>query len=182
MVITALALLMSAVFGCSGSGPSSVPSDKKWVEQGGGFYSGQRGKAFYGVGAATNQQNVQLRRVTAETNARTDIARTFKTKISDLIKIYNRTIQGGNNLDQQSNEAFAQQATVAFTEMDLSFATIVDSYYDANEKTFYSLACLDLEAFKKSLDGVKNLSKQYQEQIKANADSAFDELSKYSGQ
>ena len=176
--ILALICFITIFAGCSSSGPSKVPADKQWVVQGGGAYSGQRGKAFYGVGAVTNEPNVSLRRVTAETNARADLARTFKSKISDLVKIYNRSIKSGNDLNSQSNEAFAQQATIAFSQMELSGVPIIDSYYDSNEKSYYALACLDVDTFKQQVDEMKNLSKEMQDQIKKNADAAFEELQK----
>ena len=163
-------------FACAGS--KQVASDRPgWVDKGPGFFTGDFGKAFYGVGAASNMTNVSLRRTTADTQARVDIARTFKSEIADLVKIYQKEVINGGG-DASSAEQLAQQATAAFTEMDLSGCTIIDRFYDTVEKTQYSLAYLNLESFKNNIEKMKKLSKEVQDTIIKNSEKDFDELEK----
>ena len=60
--------------------------------------------------------------------------------------------------------------------MQLSGVGIVD-HWVANDGTEYALAQLDMDGFKGQMDKMKELNAKVKEQVKANADKAFDELS-----
>ena len=106
--------------------PGKDPNRPGWVDKGSGFFDGDKGKAFYGVGAVSGLKNVSLRRTSADTQARADIARVFKTHVADLVRIYQREV---SDIDKSAAETFAEQATKGFTSMDLSGAQIVDRYF-----------------------------------------------------
>ena len=59
--------------------------------------------------------------------------------------------------------------------MELSGVSIVDHWMD-NDGTEYSLAQLDMEQFKNGMDKMKELNSKVKEQVRANAEKAFDEL------
>ena len=158
------------------AGPKQVASDRPgWVDKGGAFYPGDN--CFYGVGAASNITNVSLRRTTAETQARVDLARIFKIEIANLVKIYQQEIVSGGG-DASAAEQLAKEATSAFTSMNLSGSQIVDRFYDSVEKTQYSLARLNLVDFQNQVRRVKQLSKEVQESIIENSEIMFDEMEK----
>lgn len=172
-------LLGLSLLACGGATQLTPTKGRpEWIDKGGGFFSGDKGTAFYGVGAASNISIPSLRRTTAEAQARADIARVFKSRISNLVKAYSRSISGGGDAAnaKESMEQFAQEATKAFTSMELSGVLIVDRYYDEKERTQYALAVMDLAAFKDQVSQMRDLSEQAQEAIKANADEAFGEL------
>lgn len=184
LILTSMLVLSFAFLSVQcGSKPKKIdtmkPSVEKdrpgWVDKGGAFYDGEKGKAFYGVGAVSGMKNVALRRTAADTQARADISRIFKTHISNLVKIYQREV---TDIDKSAAEAFAQEATKGFTSMDLSGAMIVGHYFSIAEGTQYSLAVLDMAGFQNQVEKMNNLSKQVQEAIIKNADKAFDELDK----
>ena len=134
-----LAILMVA--GCGGSGPKvEKPTSNRpdWIDMGSGAFPGDVGTAFYGVGLAELRTHPTLssRRTAADLNARAELARSFKTKIDDLLKAYERIISDG---ETSTVESFHQQATTAFTSITLTGAFIVNRYYDASEKAQYSL-------------------------------------------
>lgn len=176
-VISAVAILILAgiLLGCGSSNPTVSSSAPVWVTKGGGFQDGTRGKAFYGVGASTGLTNVQLLRTAAETQARADLARMYNTRVEDMVKIYARAIQGGQQ-NAATEEATTQNVTRALTECDLSGSIIIDHYYDADTRTEFALALLDAEAFKASLDKMKELNEQVRAQIISNSAKAFEEL------
>jgi hypothetical protein len=60
--------------------------------------------------------------------------------------------------------------------MEMSGALIVDHWVDT-DGTEYSLAQLDMEAFRNSMDKMKELNAKVRDAVRANADKAFDELS-----
>jgi len=162
--------------GCGGQ-KEAIPTKGRpgWIDKGGGFFTGDRGRAFYGVGAASNISTVSLRRNTADAQARVDLARAFKTRIENLVKIYTASTVGGV-IPRESTEQDIIEVTKAFTKMDLSGAQIIDRYYDVQEKTQYALAMLDANTFKDQITQMKELSQQAQEAIRANAEAAFEEL------
>ena len=148
------------------------PNRPGWVDRGGGFFTGDRGKAFYGVGAA-NAMLGDVRRVAAETSGRADLVRSFGSRITDLVKIYSRGMVKDGKSD---TEDFAQVVTKAFSSMTLSMAFAEDHYLDKSEKMFYALVRMDYGIFKQELEQLQNLSKEYKDIILKNAEVAFDEL------
>jgi hypothetical protein len=173
-----LVLFISMLFmSCSSSGPSKSPAEKEWVTKGGGFYSGDRGKAFYGVGISNPGEAPAARRASSELRARADIARTFKTKIADLTKAYLRAVSGSSAQgDASTNESVTEQVTKAFTQMDLSGSAIIDHWYDSNEKVEYALAVMDVASMKDQISQMKELNKEVQQGILNNSQKMFDEL------
>ena len=170
LALALLALLLLAA--CSSSTTSNRPG---WIDQGSGFYAGDKGKAFYGVGAATGIKTAQLRRTTAETNARADLARSFKTRVTDLVKIYMRNVAGGPET-KGNEEQVNQQVTKAFTDLELVGVPVINHYYSQGEDTEYALVMMDAATMKEQLSQMKQLSKQVQDQILKNSEDAFKEL------
>ena len=175
LIISIAAFLVAIIIAGCASSSQTTSNRPGWVDKGSGFFSGDRGKAFYGVGAATGIRNVQLRRTTAETNARADIARAFKTKVADLVKVYMRHVSGGDPA-RSSEEQTAQQVTRAFTEMDLVGARVIDHFFDPADQTEYALVVMDAAGMKDQVAQMKQLSKQIQDAILKNSDDAFNEL------
>ena len=182
LVLSAFALSLFAAFGIGcGGGQKDLaqvsqnnPNRPAWVDKGAGFFKGDHGKAFYGVGASM-VKNPQLRRSAADAQARADLARTFQSNIKNMVKIYAAETAAGDP-DRVSQENFTSEATKAFTNMDLSGSSIVDKWYDPIEKVQYSLAILDMESFQNQVQRMKELSAAVKEAIQKNATKAFDEL------
>jgi len=174
IIVTAVSILLIA-FACSGS--KQMASNRPgWVDKGTGYFTGDKDKAFYGVGPASNIVNVALRRKAADAQARAELAAIFKTKIQDLTKIYARSVSGGTGEIRIDEKQFVQSVTKALTELDLSGAIIIDRFYDPVEKTQYSLAVLDMSLFKDKIKEMKELSEEVRDVIEKNAEKAFEEL------
>jgi len=166
-------LCVSLLIGCASTKSSS--DRPGWADKGSGYFTGEYGKAFYGVGIASNITNISLRRSASDAQARTDLARIFSTRIEDLVKNYAKSVSAGPE-GQVIEEQLVQQSTRAFTELDLSGAMIVDRYFDTAENAQYSLARLDLEMFKSQVAKLQNLSQEIKKAIEDNAEQAFNEL------
>jgi LPP20 lipoprotein len=145
-----------------------------WVNRGSGAFGGEKGKIFYGVGIASGIRNASLRRNTADARARSEIAKTLDTYIAVLNKDYQASTTAGD-MSASTEEQHVQQALKTYTQAQLSGTLIVDHWVD-NDGTEYALAQLDMEAFKDSLDKMKELNARVREAVRANADKAFDEL------
>ena len=174
-----LLLAMFIAAGCGGSGakvekPTSNRPD--WIDMGSGAFPGDVGSAFYGVGLAEAKTHPTLssRRTAADLNARAELARSFKTKIDELLKAYERIVSDG---ELTTVESFHQQATTALTSLTLVGAFIVNRYYDPSEKAQYSLARMSITDFKNQIEQLESLSEEVESIILNNAEAAFGELS-----
>ena len=167
---------------------SNIPG---WINEGSGFYSGDKGTAFYGVGhrsLSEISQGVYGKILIMETRpedviqasdtgARAALARVFKANIANLVKVYQREVAQGVGAGAAiSAKQFAKEVKTCFTQMDLSGVNIIDRFYDPIWHTQYSLAVLDLGGFKNQVEKMKEVSKEVQDAILQNADKAFSEL------
>jgi hypothetical protein len=171
-------IAIAALIACSEKKPDPSilhANGPDWVNKGSGAFGGDRGKIFYGVGIASGIHNAPMRRSTADSRARAEIAKTLDTYVAVLNKDYMASTTAGN-MKVSSEEQHVQQALKTYSQMELSGATIVDHWLDT-DGTEYSLAQLDMVTFKENLDKMKELSAQAREAVRANADKAFDDLS-----
>jgi hypothetical protein len=143
-----------------------------WVNRGGGAFSGEKGRMFYGVGVADHKMAIYMRRNTADDRARADIVKTLNSYVTVLKKDYAASTIAG---DAAANEEHVEQALKNYSQMDVSGIGIVDHWQDG-EGNLYALGQMDLEAFKNNLDKVKELNQRAKDAVRANADKAFDEL------
>lgn len=178
-VLFVLISILSVFFSCSGSKAVFTKNGPDWINKGSGFFDGEKGKAFYGIGVSNNVDNIMLRRNAADAQARADLSRVFSTSIQDLVKIYARSVSGGAE-NRVSEEQLVQQTTKAFTEIELSGSMVIDRYYDPAARAEYSLVILDMKMFMEQIDKMEELSKRVKEVIEKNAEKAFDELAKMS--
>jgi predicted aminopeptidase len=146
-----------------------------WVNKGSGAFNGEKGKVFYGIGISSGIRNAALRRQDADSKARADIAAILNTYVTRLTKSYAASTMA-NDPTQTSEEQHVSDALKTYTQMQLSGVAIVD-HWIANDGSEYSLAQLDMEGFKGQMDKMKELNAKVRDQVKANADKAFDELS-----
>jgi hypothetical protein len=172
-IATALALGTGLlVAGCGGDQVKvdGGPNGPAWINKGANAFDDGK---FYGVGVDTGTSNVSLRRSAADAKARAELAKQFSTKIKALIKTYDASTQDS---DAEAAESHRQEAIKAFTQMDISGAQICDRFYSKDDRTQFSLACLDPDQFGAQLDQMKQLSGRAKQIIRANADKAFREL------
>ncbi len=152
---------------------SGMEGYPEWVVKGSGAFSGDRGKAIYGVGARSNISNFARLRNFADNSARMEVASILRTRVNRLVKDYFRSVSDSKN---QSEEQVVQEASKSYTDATLSGCEVVDHFYDTARNTMYSLAVLDLDAFKKMTEEAKKLSEEVQAHILKNAESAWDEI------
>lgn len=176
---TFIIIVFTMLYGCS-TAPVSETSkgEPGWVTKGSGAFDSPKGKVFYGVGVAQGIKNIALIRSTADNRARAEIAKIMETYVAVLSKNYMASTAGGADVSQSSEEQHVQETLKSFTEMTLNGAEIIDRWKDPSDDTQYSLAKLDLTAFKDTLDKAKELNSKVRDYVKANAEKAHDELEK----
>ena len=168
---TVIVVIAALLMDCGGG--RKLASDRpEWVDRGGGFFTGERGQAFYGVGAAGRIPSVSLRRSAADAQARVDLTRVFHANVRDLLKAY--TLVGGPY--RGIIEQHTQEVIQALMEMDLPGSHIIDRWNDPAEKTQYALAVLDLSMFQERVDRMSPLSSEVRDALRTNARFAFKRL------
>lgn len=172
---------IGALAACGGGSNNQPPASSQvqhqdgpeWKTRGSGAFGGDKGKTFYGVGIASGIHNYAMRRSTADSRARAEIAKTLDSYVSVLSKDMGSGARGDPKASPEQPPV--EQALKNYSQTELSNVLIVDHWVD-NEGTEYALAQLDMESFKNNLDKMKELDPQVKQQVRANADKAFDEL------
>lgn len=146
-----------------------------WVDKGGSAFSGDKSKAFYGVGAASGIKSVSMARNTADQRARAEIAKIMKSYVTSLYKDYQRATSSSADPSATAEEQDVSNTMKSYTEAELNGVDIVDRFTD-NDGTVYALAKFDFEKFRDGLDQLKQLNEKVRDYVRKNADKAFDEL------
>jgi hypothetical protein len=172
------ALVPILMTGCAGRQPAGV-QPPEWVTKGSGAFKDSGNKVFYGVGAVTGVRNRPLAQTTSENRARAEITKIFETYTASLMKDYTASTTGGGavtSASATSEEQYVEQAIKTFSAATLNGVMIIDHWTDPSDATLYSLARLDLESFKNSLDKIKELNSAVRDYVKQNAEKSFDSL------
>jgi hypothetical protein len=168
-----LVFAMFAIMSCSKEVVEVQEPD--WVIRGSGAFEGEAGRVFYGVGAASGIRNKALARTTADNRARAEIQKTFETYSASLMKDYMASTTAGD-MSKSSEEQHVEQAIKTFSAGTLSGVEIVNHWTDPNDGTIYSLARLNINAFKDALGKMKELEAEVRDYVRRNAEKSFDEL------
>jgi len=178
MIVLALTSL-ACVFHCAGR--RELASDRpEWVDLGGGFFRGTRGRAFYGLGAASNISPESLSRGAADAQARSDLIRVFRANVRYLVTGYTAAISAGDPYRETIEDHVGEVAQV-FMEMELPESEIVERWYDPKESIQYSLAVLDLSLFRIWVAQMDTLSEEVRDALLAGAERAFEEVERELG-
>lgn len=176
-------LLIGSISGCAGSKKEvavappvqPVSVEPEWVRKGAGAFLDKDSKAFYAVGAVSGVVNKPLARATADNRARAEIAKVFETYSASLMRDYAASTTAGD-FEKTSEEQNIEQAVKTFSAATLSGVVIIDHWTDPQDNTTYSLARLDLENFKETLNKMKELNAETRDFVRKNAEKAFEEL------
>ena len=150
----------------------------KWVLVGGGAFTDDKGKAFYGVGSATGIKNYSLQRQIADDRARADLAKVFEYYVETLTKDYQAHTTAGS-FDTSTEEQNSEAAVKVVVSQTLRGVMIVDHFEVIERKELISLARLDYDAFKRNVvqaEEFKRLPPQVREDIKERADALHKEM------
>ena len=175
MFVAALGVVGSACGGdetLTGTSASGAPN---WVLKGSGAFTGDRGKAFYGVGSAPKMIDASMQRDRANNRARRQILQIFNTYIAYMMKDYARSTTAGD-MSKESYEADVLQVQKTISIGDLNGAQLADTWRDPADGTIYVLVILDLAAVADLLAGKEGLDAKLRDHVRANAEKAFDDL------
>ena len=174
------------LFGACASIPQ-IPEEPKalseydapsWTLIGGGAFTDDRGKAFYGVGSATGIKNYSLQRQVADDRARADLAKVFEYYVETLTKDYQAHTTAGS-FAESTEEQNSEAALKVVVSQTLRGVVIVDHFEIPERRELISLARLDYDAFKRNVEQAETfqeLPPQVREDIKERADALHKEM------
>ena len=174
------------LFGACASIPQ-IPEEPKalseydapsWTLIGGGAFTDDRGKAFYGVGSATGIKNYSLQRQVADDRARADLAKVFAYYVETLTKDYQAHTTAGS-FAESTEEQNSEAALKVVVSQTLRGVVIVDHFEIPERRELISLARLDYDAFKQNVEqaeAFQELPVQVREDIKERADALHEEM------
>ena len=150
----------------------------KWVLVGGGAFTDDKGKAFYGVGSATGIKNYSLQRQVADDRARADLAKVFEFYVETLTKDYQAHTTAGS-FAESTEEQNSEAALKVVVSQTLRGVVIVDHFEVPERRELISLARLDYDAFKRNVEqaeAFQELPPQVRDDIKERADALHEEM------
>ena len=177
VLILSLAGLVGSI-GCAKKVPPAAMAPD-WVMKGSAAFNEGGSRVFYGVGGVSGVKNKPLARTASENRARAEIGKVFETYTASLMRDYMASTTAGAAVTGESatsEEQHIEQAVKTFSATTLSGVNIIDHWIDPADGTVYALAKLDLEAFKNSLDKMKELSAAVRDYVRQNAEKSFDRL------
>lgn len=176
ILLIGLALLIGA---CAGK--TMVESDLNidgapdWVNKGTQFLNDKSGRLFHGVGEAPVVGSNSLQKSTADNRARTEVARIFSSYMDAVTNDYTAAASSGGS--GMSEQAVSQQIK-AVTKVNLAGAKIIARWKDKKTNIIYSLAELDLEQVKTTVNTTDNMNNDVKRYISVNGANIFDKMQK----
>jgi len=163
------AALAAGMLAACGGGPKQPD----WIMKGSGAFKADR-KVFYGVGISEGIQSEALRRTASDNRAISEISKQLSTISTSLMRDY----MAHASTEQKANEEqYIENTVKTFTDNVVSGVKVIDRYYDAKRNVMYSLASLSLDDLEGMAGQMKSLSNEVRDNIKANAEKAFDKMS-----
>jgi hypothetical protein len=131
-------------------------------------------KGVCGVGSISGMTNIALARSAAEGRARTDLARTLQVRVKAMLKDYQAATQGGPD-NRTASELHVEDVSKQITDTTLAGTRLQDTWI-SDTGTYWALVVLDTDAFKDSIQDMKQLDDRLRAAIAHRADQAFSEL------
>ena len=177
--LIAIAALTIAVAACSTS--TKVESDlglkgaPDWVNQGSSILNDKDGRLFHGVGSASPTGDMSLQKSVADDRARAEVAR--------VLSSYMDVVSSDYMASAKSGEAGAAEESVSrqiknLSKVNLTGAKIIGSWRDPKTNIIYSVAELDMNHVKSTLNGVQDMNTDLKRYIETQADNIFDRIAK----
>jgi hypothetical protein len=178
------AALLGAAFvlaGCAGPGPTRVESDLNikgapdWVNEGTAILKTRDGRLFHGVGSAPPMGDPSLQTSTADDRARAELARV----LSSYMDVVSNDYTAASGTGEQALPAAAVSRQIeAVTRVNLTGSRIIGRWRDERTDIIYSLAELDMEQVRGTLERVEDMNAGLRDYITQRGDNIFDGMAK----
>src|SRR5712692_1848136 len=160
------------------SGQTTVKSDlglsgaPDWVNEGTNIMKDKNGRLFHGVGSAPAMGDMSLQQSTADERARAEVARVLSSYMDVVSNDY--IASAGNTGDAE--QAVSRQIK-NLSKINLTGAKVIGRWRDKKSNMIYSIAELDMQNVKNTLQNVQDMNEGLRNYITAHADNIFDKVS-----
>lgn len=155
-------------------GQDVIPPE--WVNKGDGAFTDSSGaRAFHAVGVFEGGNNYALQRTAADDRARVGLAKVFGFYTKALTEDYMGHATAGD-FTAVSEEQVVDIVSKIVTKQTLSGVRIIDHWEHPRRNIIFSLARLDLDAFKQNLAQHKELPREVVDGIRKRADEMHKKL------
>ncbi len=174
----ALALVMGLA-ACSGV-TTRVESDlgiedaPDWVNEGSQVLDDRGGRLFHGIGSAPPMGDDSLQRTTADERARAALARVLGSYLEVVSADY---VASAGDQASKAERAFSRRIENV-TRRNLVGARIIARWRNPENGEVWSLAELDLERLKATLEADEEMDDSFRRYLEMHAESVFDRLRK----
>jgi hypothetical protein len=168
VLLISMVVCLVFLIGCASVGTKKPD----WINKGAGAFANDK-KSLYGVGVAEAIKSESLRRLTADNRAMAEISKQIQAISTSLMRDYMASTSALED-EKTGGEQYVENCVKTFTSSTLSGVKIIDRW--DNGKVLYSLAVLNIEDLRGTIDQAKTLNYQMKEYIKVNAEKAFDKL------
>ena len=151
------------------------PDAPEWVSRGSGAFMDELDKVFYAVGSASGIRNMALLRTAADNRARAEMAKVFQYYSASIMSDYMASTLA-DDPTVTSEQQHVDQSIKTIAKVTLSGVIIVTHWKDKKSGELFSLARVDLEAFKGNLDRVQNLDQRVKDYVSSNSDRLYGEF------
>lgn len=145
-----------------------------WVNEGSNILTSKEGRRFHGVGSAPVLGDFPLQTSTAENRARYEITRIVASYIEIVSRDY---IASGDAAKAGFTGQTVAKQMDQLSSIDLKGVEVVGHWQDADSKTIYAIAAVDMEKVKEVIKNAPELNPGLREFISSQGDSIFDRIS-----
>ena len=169
-VVVLLAACSSQTTVESDLGISGAPD---WVNEGTNILKTKDGRLFHGVGSAPPLGDFSLQTSTADNRARAEIARI----LSSYMEIVSRDYIASGKADKAGfTEQNITRQIDNITKINLTGARVIGHWRDEKTNTVYSIAELDMEQVKKTLEKVEAMNQGLKYYLGDQGNKIFDRI------
>lgn len=172
------ALVIAAALAlCACSSRTLVESDlgirgaPDWVNEGTQVLDDDGGRRFHGVGQAPAMGDASLQISTADTRARSELAKILTSYLDVVHSDY--TAAAGSDGGTVAEQAVSRQIR-SLSQVNLSGARILGHWKDEDNGDIYSVAELNLKQVQASLDAVEDMNEDLKTYIRDRGQNIFD--------
>jgi hypothetical protein len=148
-----------------------------WVNEGTNILKHDNDRLFHGVGMAPAMGDMSLQTSTADDRARSEVAKILTSYMQVVSRDYTASAQGG---DEHALESSISRQINNVSQINLTGSRIIGHWRDEKTNAIYSLAEIDMNQLKTTLQKVEDMNKGYKELLTKDGDQIFDRMLKES--
>jgi hypothetical protein len=178
-LLTFVTLISTILVLTACAGRTKVESDlhikgaPDWVNEGTNILKHDNDRLFHGVGMAPDMGDMSLQTSTADDRARAEVAKVLTSYMQVVSRDYTAAAKGG---EDQSLESSISRQIKNVSRINLTGSRIIGHWRDQKTNVIYSLAEIDMEQLKTTLQKVQDMNEGFKDHLTSEGDHIFDRM------